>query len=154
MKKILLLLSTTRESPKSVTTALEIAGKEQAELLILFVLDYELSHSITEHMTQEGWIGGKASEDLHNAIIQEYLAQGRQKIDDIERQAMDNNIPFRSFYLQGTFVEAALKVIKKERADLIIVTRRKRSNLSRFIFGSPVAELKEQAGCEIMIIDE
>jgi hypothetical protein len=35
-----------------------------------------------------------------------------------------------------------------------MVTRRKRSGLSRFIFGSAVAELKEKVKCEIRIIDE
>ncbi len=154
MKKILLLLSTTRESPKSIETALEIAGKEGAELLILFVLDYELPRSITESMTQEGWIGGKASEDLHHAILNEYLVQGKLKISEIEQQALENRIPCRSIFCQGKFVESAMKVINKEKVSLIIVTRRKRSNLSRFIFGSPVAELQEKAGCEIMIIDE
>ncbi len=154
MKKILLLLSTTRESPKSISTALDIAGKQQAELVILFILDYELSQSITERLTQEGWIGGKATEELHHAILKEYFTQGKLKIVDIEEQARKNNIPCRPVYCWGKFVEVALKVIKKEQVDLIIVTRRKRSNLSRFIFGSPVAELKEKAGCEIMIIDE
>jgi len=57
-------------------------------------------------------------------------------------------------FCRGEFVEVALKVIQKEAADLIIVTRRRRSNLSRFIFGSAVAELKSKTDCPIMIIDE
>ncbi len=69
MKKILLLLSTTRESPKSINTALEIAEKQNAELLVLFILDYELSQSIIEKLTEAGWIGGKATEELHHAIL-------------------------------------------------------------------------------------
>jgi nucleotide-binding universal stress UspA family protein len=154
LKKILLLLSTTRKSPKSINTALEIAGREKAELLILFILDYELSQNIIQQLTQEGWIGGKATEDLHTAIMKEYFAQGKLKIADIEKQAKDKGISCRSIYTWGKFVEVALNVINKEKVDLIIVTRRKRSNLSRFIFGSPVAQLKEQVKCEIKIIDE
>jgi nucleotide-binding universal stress UspA family protein len=154
MKKILLLLSTTRKSPKSIATALDIASKDKAEMVILFILDYELSQSIIERLTQAGWIGGKATEELHHAILKEYFTQGKLKIADIEQQAKDKDIPCRAIYCWGKFVEVALKVINKEGVDLIIVTRRKRSNLSRFIFGSPVAELKRQVDCEIMVIDE
>jgi nucleotide-binding universal stress UspA family protein len=154
LKKILLLLSTTRESPKSIATALDIASKEAAELLILFILDDEFPQSITEHLAEEGWIGGKTTEELHHAILQEYFTHGKQRISEIEQQAQEKNIPSRAICCQGKFVEVALKIIKRERVNLIIVTRRKRSNLSRFIFGSPVAELEEKAGCELMIIDE
>jgi nucleotide-binding universal stress UspA family protein len=154
LEKILLLLSTTRESPKSITTALDIAGRKNAELVILFILDYKLSQSIIDSLTQEGWIGGKATEQLHHAILKEYFTQGKLKIADIEQQAKEKGIPCRSISCRGKFVEVALKVIDKEQVNLIIVTRRKRSNLSRFIFGSPVAELQERVSCEIMIIDE
>ncbi len=76
------------------------------------------------------------------------------KIRHIEKEAKAQGIPHRSISCWGRFVEVALKVIEREQVDLIIVTRSKRSNLSRFIFGSPVAELKERADCKIMIIDE
>jgi nucleotide-binding universal stress UspA family protein len=51
-------------------------------------------------------------------------------------------------------VDEVLAVVEKEKVDLIMVTRRKRSGLSRFIFGSAVAELKETANCKVRIIDE
>ncbi len=154
MKKILLLLSTSRQSSKSVTTALDVAEREQAELIILFILDQELPQNIIEQLSQEGWIGGKAADDLRQSILNEYLAQGKSKINEIEQQAMERSIPYRSICCQGQLMDTALKVSKRERVDLIIVNQRKRSSLSRFIFGSPAAELKEKAGCEVLIIDE
>ncbi len=154
IKKVLLLISTTRKSGKSVETALKIAKENRAELLVLFVLDDELSQNIVNRMSQEGWIGGKPSEMLHTSILREYFHQGHQKIKEIEVAARERGIPCRSISSRGKFVDVALKVIRHEQVDIIIVTRRHRSNLSRFIFGSPVADLKKQANTEIIIIDE
>ena len=154
MKKILLLLSTTRHSPKSVAAALEIAGREKAELILLFILDDALAQSIIDKMSEEGWVGGKASEHLQNSILREYFTQGQAKLREIEEQANKQGVPHRCIYARGEFARVALGVIEKEGVDLIIVGRRKRSNLSRFIFGSPVARIEEQAACEMMIIDE
>jgi len=153
-KKVLLLISTTRESEKSVTRALDVAERNQAELLILFILDEELSQDIVNRMSEEGWFGGKPSERLHTAVLREYFSHGNRKIKEIEVAAKERGIAYRSIFARGKFAEVALKVIQHEQVDLIIVTRRRRSALSRFIFGSPVADLKRQSNVEIEIIDE
>ena len=154
IKKILLLISTTRESEKSVKKALEVAESNQAELLILFVLDDELSQEVVGRVSEEGWFGGKPSERLQNAILKEYFGYGNRKIKEIEDIAKERGIKYRSISARGKFAEVALRVIQHEQVDLIIVTRRRRSVLSRFIFGSPVADLKKQSNVEIEIIDE
>ncbi len=154
MKKILLLLSTTRTSPRSVAKALELAQKEQAELLLLFVLDDALAQSVIDKMSEEGWVGGKPSQDLQNSILKKYFTQGQVKLKEIEEEAAKCGVTYRSIYARGDFAPVALGVIAREGVDLIIVARRKRSDLSRFIFGSPVAEIQKKAGCEIMLIDE
>ena len=51
-------------------------------------------------------------------------------------------------------MDVALSVAEEEQVSLILVTRRKRSRLSRYFFGSAVAELKEKVTCETKIIDE
>lgn len=153
-KRILLLLSTTRKSPKSVAKALEIAQKEQAELVLLFILDDALALSIMDKMTEEGWIGGKQSRDVQNSIIRQYFSQGKIKINEIELEASRCGVTHSSIYARGAIVPVALGVIAVEKIDLVIVTRLKRSAFSRFIFGSPVEELQKNAPCEIMIIDE
>jgi len=154
MKKILLLLSTTRNSPKSVAKALELAQEQSAELVLLFILDDALAQSIIDKMSEEGWVGGKASEHLQNSILREYFTQGQAKLKEIEEKANNHGVSHRSIYSRGQFAPVALGVIEKEGVDLIIVGRRKRSDLSRFIFGSPVAQIEKKAGCEMMVIDE
>jgi len=154
MDKILLILSTTRKSNKCVKEAVDIACKENARLIILFVVDYEVPHKILDKLTEEGWLGRKPTETLFNAVLDEYSIQGRDKISEIEEMAKSSGIHYKSIVRKGKFVDEALAVVEKEKVDLIMVTRRRRSGLSRFIFGSAVAELKETANCKVKIIDE
>jgi nucleotide-binding universal stress UspA family protein len=154
MDKILLILSTTRKSNKCIKEAVDIANKEKAKLVILFVVDYEVPQKIFDSLTEEGWIGGKTTENFFNAVLDEYSIQGKEKILEIEEAAKSNGVDYKSIIKRGTFLDVALSVAEKEQVNLILVTRRKRSRLSRFFFGSAVAELREKATCETKIIDE
>ncbi|MCP4266223.1 MAG: universal stress protein [Candidatus Brocadiaceae bacterium] len=154
MDKILLILSTTRKSNKCIKEAVDIASKENAKLIILFVVDNEVPQKIFDSLTEEGWIGGKTTENLFNAVLDEYSIQGKEKISEIEEAAKSKGVDYQSIIKRGTFLDVALSVAEKEQVSLILVTRRKRSRLSRFFFGSAVAELEEKVTCETKIIDE
>jgi len=154
MDKILLILSTTRKSDKCIKEAVDIASKESAKLVILFVVDNEVPQKIFDSLTEEGWIGGKTTENLFNAVLDEYSVQGKEKILEIEAAAKSKGVHYKSVIKRGTFLDVALSVAEEEQVSLILVTRRKRSRLSRYFFGSAVAELKEKVSCETKIIDE
>lgn len=153
-EKVLLIISTTRKSPKSIERAIEYAREKNAELVCLYVLDLELPKSIVKQMTEEGWLGGKPSEDFYLALLKEYERWGKEKIEEIKKEAEKHQIPFRAEIRRGDFLNQALDFINQEQVNYIIVTRRRRSNLSRFLFGSAVAELKKQVSVPVEIIDE
>ncbi len=68
--------------------------------------------------------------------------------------AKNRGVDCKSIIRKGKFLDEALSVVEAEKVDLIMVTRRKRSGLSRFIYGSAVGDLKKMAGCKVKIIDE
>ncbi len=154
MSKIMLLLSFLRRSPQCIDLALQIAAERQAELIVLFVLDAEILQAVTRKLTEDGWIGGKPSEQFVEALRQEYREQAQTKIQEVEEAARLKAIPMRSFLREGALAEEAIALLEQEKIDLIIVTRRKRSRLSRFLFGSAVGDLRKQAPCPVKIIDE
>jgi len=154
MPKIMLLLSFLRRSPRCIELALQIAATRQAELLVLFVSDQEVPEAVTRKLTEEGWIGGKPSEQFLEALRQEYEAQGQTKLYEVEEAARAQGIPVRGFSRRGSFVAEALQLLRQEDASLIIVTRRKRARLSRWLFGSAVKDLINQAPCPVQVIDE
>ncbi len=154
MDKILLILSTTRKSEKCINEAVDIASKENAELITLFVVDNEVPQKILDSLTEEGWIGGKTTENLFNAVLDEYSIQGKDKISEIEEVAKKKGVNYKSIIKSGAFLDVSLSVAEEEKVGQVLVTRRKRSGLSRFFFGSAVAELKEKITCKVKIIDE
>jgi len=154
MSKILLLLSFLRRSPKCIELALQIAAERKSELIVLFVLDEEVMRTVTKKLTEDGWIGGKPSEQFVAALRQEYREQAQTKIQEVEEAARLKGISVRSFSREGNLVKETLALLEHEKIDLIIVTRRKRSRLSRFLFGSAVADLMMQSPCPVRVIDE
>lgn len=153
MNKILLILSFLRNSPKSVDEALKLAQENNAELVVLFVLDIDYAERIVDKLTDEGWIGGRPSEQLFSSLLKEYKLQSEMRLHEIEISAQAKDIKVRSIIRSGSVLEQVLLVTELEEPDLIVINRRKRSNLSRLIFGSLVNALKRQVNCEVRIID-
>jgi len=133
---------------------MDLAASHQARLLLLFVLDVELPQSIVRQMTEEGWLGGPPSEAFLEALLKEYETWGSKKIQEIRAQAEERGIPFQSFVKRGDFLQETAAFIETERVDHAIVTRRRRSGLSRFIFGSAVGDLQSRFPGKVEVIDE
>ena len=154
MKKILLILSLLRNTPKIIEEAFRMTQAENAELLVLFILDTEYADKIVNKLTNEGWIGGRPSEHFLESLLSEYELQAKSKIQEIKNRAHKLKIPVRSIIKKGSVLENALEVTQQEQPDIILIIRRKRSDLSRIIFGSLVKTLKQKATCDVKIIDE
>ena len=154
MKNILLVLSTTRQSPKTIELALERAIKEEACLTGLFILDSKIPDSIFEKLTDSGFIGDKPSQQLHTSILLEYKQRAIIKLEETKEIASKKGVPFEAIIKEGDFISQCLEEINKAKADLVILTRKKRSSLSRFIFGSYVEDIQREVDCEVLIIDE
>ena len=153
MKKILLILSFLRSSPKTVEEAIKIAQENEAELLVFFVLDIGYADNIARKLADEGWLGEKPSQQLYNSLLREYQSQAENKIAEIRLRAAELKVPVRAMIKSGSVLDETLRVASLEDPDLIVITRRKRSSLSRLIFGSMVKTLKEQAKCKVRIIE-
>jgi nucleotide-binding universal stress UspA family protein len=154
MKKILLTLSTTRQSSKAINYALKIAGGKKAELIILFILDPDLPQFVFDKMMDVGFMGDSPTKQLFKSIQREYKERGQKIIEEISHAAESLEIACRTVMIEGGFVKECLRIITEERPELAILTRADRSNLSRFLFGSAVNQLKQKSPCPIKVIKE
>jgi hypothetical protein len=151
---VLLILTTERKSMAGVQKAMEKALTKDEELLILYIHDLKLSDATITAMTESGWLGGKVSDELYNAIQREYLIQGNGLIDTIKKLCKKQGVRCRGILRGGDFIEETMRVIDEEGIGEIVAIRRKRSDLSRFFFGSPVADLCKKTHKKIEIVDE
>jgi len=153
MKKILLILSFLRNTPKCAEAAIQLAKEKNSELVICFVLDIEFADKIAHKLTDEGWLGGKPSEQLYDSILNEYKIQSDLRTKQIEQSAIEAGVPVRTLIKRGDLLQETLKIVTVEEPALIVISRRKRSKLSRLIFGSLVNALKQEVDCDVVTID-
>ena len=154
MKTILLALSTTRHSPKTIEYALKQARKESARLAILFIVDPDLPKLILDKMMDVGFMGDKPSFELQKSILKEYKERGKKITKQISEKPKTLGLEWLTIIAEGEFTKECMKVIEKEKPEKIILTRAQRSRLSRFLFGSEVNKLKQKSPSPIKIVEE
>jgi len=154
MANTLLVLSTATHSPAAIDHALEKAKKLQGKLLILFIADQELPKSIFERLEGTGFIGEKQGQVVHQALMDEYKRQGEQQLKDIKARADKEGVEAETILKVGDIADECIRVIREQNVAVAVLTRKRRSHLSRFIFGSPIKKIQDNVNCEFEIIDQ
>ena len=153
-KKIILVVSTSRGYENATRAAMRRARKDGAEILVALVVDTQFAQQAIRDLQQQGWVGPEPSEKLEGALIEECETFGQDCLDRIRDLLAGQDIHLECIVRRGDFVRETVRLIKKHRADLLILPRRKRSSLSRFFLGSAVQEIRSASRCPVMIVDE
>jgi|GEM_PF-6141529 len=153
-RNILLVISTTRESPRTIAYALRRAQELKGKLVALCVIDTALPNSIVDQLSDSGFVGDKPGEEIYDEIMEEYQHRGEKKLAEIVEAARRNTIPAKGVLKKGDLVEECLKVAREEKAAVVIVGRKKMSKLSQFIFGSPIRKIEKNSQCPVEVIEE
>lgn len=138
MQTIALALSTRRQSSKAIKQALDIANKESAKLIIIFVA--EVPSSLALASVDIGIWGDEA-------VLKGYEKEGERILQAIQESAKSLNIECETLIARGEFTKECLKVIKEKKADKVIVARTKGFDLSDIFFGSPITKIAKEANC-------
>jgi len=138
VNRVLLVLSASRVSNSCVDGALDAAGSEGAELVVLFILDTVMPRDVQERMSHEGFLGEAPSGRLN-------------ELAEVARAAERRGITHRTELVEGEFLMRALEAAQAEAPTVIFVAKRKRAALSRLVSGSRAEELKDAAACDVMI---
>ncbi len=154
MVNILLVLSTTRESPRTIDYAFKRVQELKGNLVALCVIDTSLAASIQEKLADSAFIGDKPGEDVYQKILEEYKQRGERKLKEIEDAAQKHHISIKTILREGDIVKECLDTIDQVKAFAVIIGRKKRSKLSQFIFGSPIKLIEKNAKCPVEVIEE
>ncbi len=87
-----------------VQKAMEKALNKDGELLVLYIHDLKLSEATVISMTESGWLGGRASDELYDTIQREYLIQGNALIDHIKQLCQEQGVSCRGILRGGRLV--------------------------------------------------
>ncbi len=154
IKRMLLVLSTTRTSEEAVSYAIDLAAESNAELITLFVLETEVANEVFETFSDIGFIGDKPSSKLTEAMMREFRQRAYEELKRVEDMANRRGIKNESIIEEGDFLEKALWTIEKYRIDRAVAIRKKRSAIARYFVKSQVMRLKEQAPCDVEVFEE
>ena len=146
MGPIMLALSTFRNSDRAVKLAIEKA-KEGKNLIIAFVVDANLArYIIGSSLSLYPELEEKCEED----ILKEHQHRAEEKVSDIVKAAEEYGIDVKIYVNIGRFAPECLKVVQKEKPELIITTRSKRHGWVKRLFGSPVDYLIANVKCPVI----
>lgn len=154
MKNILLILSTSRTSQRAIEHAVHLAKKEKAKLVVLYIIETELTNEVFDKFTDIGFIGDKPSTQLTEAIMKEYRQRGYEEMGKVQIMAMEENVDFDAVTTQGDFVEKSLEVIERYKIDVAVAIKRKRSVFLKYFSKSMVDELAARASCKVEVFEE
>jgi nucleotide-binding universal stress UspA family protein len=154
MGYLMLVLSPTRDNPKSVDLALSLVKKTRRPLLAVFIADLRLTEGISGRIVDIGFLGDSVSTHIEEAVLKDYEARGRKELEEVKSKAEALGIQCENMIRRGYYVEEVLKIVGEREIEDIIVSRAERSNLSRKFLGSAVNDLLEQSPCPVMVVDD
>ena len=153
MKKILLVMSTSGYSPEAANYAVRECKKNDSELLACYIIDAEVPDAVSSWMIYVGFMGDEPSEDYKNVVLAEYKDRAQETLDEVTQLAQDENVAIKTYILEGSLVENAVKIAKENNADLIVINKPQQVDFSRLLHGSTIEALKKKAPCPVKVID-
>lgn len=152
MERVLVSVTSSRQSPATFKTALEEARKARGSLIAAFILETDVLDQAFEKLGDAGIVGEKPGRQLEAALLKEYRQKGYQLLDAFEKEARDAGIACKVLVEPGDFVGTTLRLARTERADLLVFKGIRRGWIGRLLFGSPEADLQEKASCSIKAV--
>ncbi len=153
MEKFLLSLAARYYNEDLVKYALAFAKQKKATLIVLFVLDEELTNGIIDQLIDVGFIGDKPSEELRGAVLNEYEEQAKKQLNSIKTIAEKEGVKISTSVVNGDFVDTTLARAIDNAVDLIILNRERKGAVSKLFKGSPVDKLIKNAPCEVKVFE-
>ncbi len=146
---ILLLSTTTRETPRAMSAACEAARSVAEPLRVAFVLDPAALERIRERLVRTGF-GAEADSAAVEAMAGEYRRRAEEYLETATGAC--EGVPIDTRLLEGDFVETALGLL--DGASRAFVSRKRRSQYSRILFEGPIAALMERAPCPVEVVED
>ena len=130
-------------SQKAAHEAAIMAGKAQAELIYVYVVDVSFLKGGISFMTS-----GSVADSLDRL--------GEQFLDFAEELAKAHGVTARKILRKGPVLDELIQVVHEEKADLLVLGHEPRTFFEKALFNGSVEDhlelLKKQTGAEVMVI--
>ncbi|MDF1565180.1 MAG: universal stress protein [Deltaproteobacteria bacterium] len=134
---VLLLCTTTRDCPRTLEAALQVARGGGRELLALFVLDPALLQATASLLSQAGF---DATERSAEALEPAYRSRAEARLGEIRRAALEAGLQVRTELREGSFTDQLEALLGEEGPSRVICARKRRSHYARLVFEQGLLE--------------
>ena len=146
---ILLISTTTRETPRALAAACEAARAASEPLQVAFILDPEALAEIRTRLVRAGFAAGGDGETVE-AMAGEYRRRGEAYLKAAAGAC--EAVATGTQLVEGPFVAAALELAAG--ASRAFVSRKRRSQYSRILFEGPIEAVMERAPCPVEVVED
>jgi nucleotide-binding universal stress UspA family protein len=146
--KILVAIDGSEESIKAAECAIEIAKKDNAQLIAFTVLDLSNPRHLSSMFIAAPTYGLREFKEERKEA-----EQWIDKVSKLAQQGGNNNIQFKSQIEESTSVEGAIvNYAENENIDLIVIGTRGRSGFKKMLLGSVAAGVVTYAHCPVLVV--
>lgn len=147
MKKILVPIDGSCASKKAAENAIEMASKNNADLVFVFVATISDLHN-------DSWSYGDHLDKSLNTYKEVVEEVGQKFIDKFVDNLRIEDIAVNKLVVQGNPYEEIIKVAENDHIDLIVMGRRGFSKVKRFLIGSVTQRVIANSPCPVLVVVE
>ncbi len=140
---LLLILSAMRQSGEAVQFALERARGAGVGMVVLYVVDESIAENAARELEMSGFMGDEPAGLVTQVLLKAYRERGNEDLEQIRKAAAKAEVPCETEMRGGDFYEECRTYMEGRVFQEIVAIRRKRSHLSRYLFGSVINRLRE-----------
>lgn len=143
--RILLTTDGSKNSEVAIKHALQIASDENAELVILHVVD-------RKHLTniQEEHYGKIDTIEEYSKVVLDEFEKVVQKVE--AEMGEHSKVKIRKLALGGKPCDVIIKVCEKENIDMVVISNSGKDKLERFLLGSVTERIIRDSPVPVFVI--
>jgi nucleotide-binding universal stress UspA family protein len=153
--KILVAIDGSENSMKAEVYAIDIAKKDNSQLIALTVLDISTPRYLSSSFITAPTYGLKE--------LEEKRKEAQQWLDKFEKLAVkennttnnNNNIQFKSEIIEDPTSRVGSAIVdyaERENVDLIVIGTRGRTGFKKMLLGSVASDVVTYAHCPVLVI--
>lgn len=132
----------SRASRMAFTKAVEMAGANRAELLLVHVL------APVVPMVGDGYLSPQIYEEIETSA----RTQAQKQLDALATTAKKAGVRAKTLLLGGVAHEQIIRAARSKRADLIVIGTHGRTGLAKLFLGSVAGRVVSTASCPVLTV--
>ena len=142
IQRILYATDYSKASDRALEEAINLAKQNEAELLVVHVLE-PIPYAAGEEF------GGA---ELYLKLEDATKREAQTSMDKLIRRLQRSKVKAKSLLLRGSAHDQIVKAAKSKRADMIVIGTHGRTGLSKLSMGSVAAKVVSAATCPVVTV--